>query len=51
MKKRAKVTLFSFAQGSEFKDEANVCILPMYRLLKPSCFVGAEVLMAVKIEV
>lgn len=45
-----EVTLFSFAQKSEFKDEATVHSLLICRLPKLSSFLGAEVLVAVKIK-
>ena len=51
IKLRAWVTSFSLKQKSEFKDEANIHILLLYRLPKSSDFLGAEILIAVKMKV
>lgn len=51
IKQRAWLTLFSRKQKCEFKDEANIHILLIYRLPKSSDFLGAEILIAVKMEV
>lgn len=51
IKQRAWLTLFSSKQKCEFKDEANIHILLIYRLPKSSDFLGAEILIAVKMEV
>lgn len=51
IKQRAWVTLFSLKQKYEFKDEANIHILLIYRLPKSSDFLGDEVMIAVKMKV
>lgn len=51
IKQKAWVTLFSLKQKSQFKDGANIHILLIYRLPKSSDFLGAEVLIAVKMKV
>lgn len=51
IKQRAWVILFSLKQKSEFKDEANIHILLTYRLRESSDFLGAEILIVVKMKV
>lgn len=43
IKQRAWLTLFSRKQKCEFKDEANIHILLIYRLPKSSDFLGPEI--------
>lgn len=51
IKQKAWVTLFFLKQKSQFKNGANIHILLIYRLPKSSDFLGAEVLIAVKMKV